>query len=56
MLMLNGEHFNFEIPNTIQDVNLRNKAEDQIGKCVAYYYLNELPEAYGILYGQCDPS
>ena len=50
-----NQHFPFEIPANI-DAGIRVKAEDQIGKSVANYYLNELPEAYGILYGQCDPS
>lgn len=50
-----NEHFKFEFP-PITDAGIRKHVQDQVGKSVANYYINELPEAYGVLIGQCEPS
>ncbi len=49
-------HFKFEIPASITDAAIKKHAQDQIGKLIASYHMSELPEAYGVLIGQCDPS
>lgn len=50
-----NEHFKFDTP-AITDVTIRKHVADQVGKAVANYYLSEIPEAYGVLFGQCEPS
>lgn len=50
------KHFKFEIPLAVTDIELRKHAQDLIGKLITSYYLSEIPEAYGVLIGQCDPS
>ena len=52
-----GEHFPFTIPDNIfSTAESRKIGTDQIAKAVVEYHLTELPEAYGVLIGQCDPS
>ena len=51
-----NEHFKFVVPPSITDQNVKKVAEDQLGKLITNYYMKELPEAYGVVIGQCDPS
>ena len=52
-----GVHYEFKIPDDFTiDATIKAKAEEQISKSVANYLFNELPEAYGVVFGQCDPG
>jgi hypothetical protein len=54
-----NEHFPFDVNNTqLQHLAapLKKQVSDQMGKLVADYFLVEIPEAYGLLIGQCEPS